>query len=277
MTAPYATVHTPPTALVGDRLFRGNRTEILLIEHPTYGRCAQKRLLAFCDVQSERARIRGEATLQMQAHQLGVVPVLGHDSASLYRHYVPGLTLAQWVERKPKTIPPAQALSIIGSLCQTVAGLHQPPLVRAPALHLPAPRLAIVHRDITPSNVYLDQHLVLLSDFGLAFAGEPPRPSEFLQGSPRFLPPELLAGHAPGPAGDVYQVALLLAWLIQEQLRRFTPASLHGSPVGQQWACAQAWHEPARQALKAHRCDGALDPNPRARPSAQELCSLLNS
>ena len=103
------------------------------------------------------------------------------------------------------------------------------------------------------------------------------RPSEFLQGSPRFLPPELLAGHAPGPAGDVYQVALLLAWLIQEQLRRFTPASLHGSPVGQQWACAQAWHEPARQALKAHRCDGALDPNPRARPSAQELCSLLNS
>lgn len=264
-----------PEVAVGDRLFRGNRTEILLIEHPSYGLCAQKRLLAFCDVQAERTRMEREATLQRQASHPGVVPVLGHDGASLYRGYVPGPTLAQWVKQQC-TVSPSQASSIVSSLCSTITGLHEAPRSTGATPHPRGASGALVHRDITPSNVYVDSQQVLLSDFGLAFAQyEPPRPNEYLQGSPRFLPPELIAGHAPSAAGDVYQVALLLAWLLEEPLRRFVIPSTHGLSVDKQWARAQAWHEPARQVLKAHGWDSALDPDPRGRPTAREFLALI--
>lgn len=263
-TAECALAAAPVSARTGERLFRGNRTEILLVDHPSYGSCVQKRLLAFCDVETERGRIKGEATLQMRARLPGVVPVFGHDSSSLYRSYVQGPTLVEWIKTADKAPTLSQIASIVCELCATVAALHT--------------ELALVHRDITPSNVYLESNQVLLSDFGLAFSAcEPPRPSEFLQGSPRFLPPELLAGQAPSSAGDVYQIALLLAWLLKDTLRNFVPPSARGLSVGEQWSRARAWHEPARQVLKAHGCDSALDPDPRERPSARELWVLIKS
>ncbi|HMA95000.1 MAG TPA: serine/threonine-protein kinase [Polyangiaceae bacterium] len=84
----------------------------------------------------------------------------------------------------------------------------------------------VVHRDIRPENLFLHQHsartrVVKLIDFGLArVIGDGPatwalRPLELTRtgtvvGSPRFIPPEVLAGERMGPEGDVYSLGVVM-------------------------------------------------------------------
>lgn len=85
-------------------------------------------------------------------------------------------------------------------------------------------RMKVVHRDITPRNVMLDEEgLVKLIDFGIAapalVAGH-----EIL-GSPGHMPPEQVEGKELGPPTDIFAVAVLLmeAWSGIAPFRRATP------------------------------------------------------
>ena len=85
-------------------------------------------------------------------------------------------------------------------------------------------RMKVVHRDITPRNVMLDEEgAVKLIDFGIAapalVAGH-----EIL-GSPGHMPPEQVEGKELGPATDIFAVAVLLmeAWSGVPPFRRATP------------------------------------------------------
>ncbi len=85
-------------------------------------------------------------------------------------------------------------------------------------------RMNVVHRDITPRNVMLDEEgQVKLIDFGIAapalVAGQ-----EIL-GSPGHMPPEQVEGKELGPATDIFAVAVLLmeAWSGVAPFRRATP------------------------------------------------------
>ena len=85
-------------------------------------------------------------------------------------------------------------------------------------------RMKVVHRDITPRNVMLDEEgAVKLIDFGIAapalVAGH-----EIL-GSPGHMPPEQVEGKELGPATDIFAVAVLLmeAWSGVAAFRRATP------------------------------------------------------
>ena len=85
-------------------------------------------------------------------------------------------------------------------------------------------RMKVVHRDITPRNVMLDEEgQVKLIDFGIAapalVAGH-----EIL-GSPGHMPPEQVEGKELGPATDIFAVAVLLmeAWTGKAPFRRATP------------------------------------------------------
>ena len=85
-------------------------------------------------------------------------------------------------------------------------------------------RMNVVHRDITPRNVMLDEEgQVKLIDFGIAapalVAGH-----EIL-GSPGHMPPEQVDGKELGPATDIFAVAVLLmeAWSGVAPFRRATP------------------------------------------------------
>jgi serine/threonine protein kinase len=85
-------------------------------------------------------------------------------------------------------------------------------------------RMNVVHRDITPRNVMLDEEgQVKLIDFGIAapalVAGH-----EIL-GSPGHMPPEQVDGKELGPPTDIFAVAVLLmeAWSGVAPFRRATP------------------------------------------------------
>lgn len=85
-------------------------------------------------------------------------------------------------------------------------------------------RMKVVHRDITPRNVMIDEEgQVKLIDFGIAapalVAGH-----EIL-GSPGHMPPEQVEGKELGPPTDIFALAVLLmeAWTGRAPFRRATP------------------------------------------------------
>lgn len=87
-------------------------------------------------------------------------------------------------------------------------------------------KAGIVHRDVTPRNVLIDEEgAVRLIDFGIAapVSGENPR-RERVFGSPGHMPPEQRGGGRLTPATDVFAVGALLleAWSGKAPFRRAT-------------------------------------------------------
>ncbi len=84
-------------------------------------------------------------------------------------------------------------------------------------------RMKVVHRDITPRNVMVDEEgQVKLIDFGIAAPARVAGHEVF--GSPGHMPPEQMAGRELGPATDVFALAVLLmeAWAGRAPFRRAT-------------------------------------------------------
>jgi serine/threonine-protein kinase len=87
-------------------------------------------------------------------------------------------------------------------------------------------KAAVVHRDVTPRNVLIDEEgAVRLIDFGIAapVSGESVR-KERVFGSPGHMPPEQRDGGRLTPATDVFAVGALLleAWTGRAPFRRAT-------------------------------------------------------
>lgn len=125
-------------------------------------------------------------------------------------------------------------------------------------------RRGIVHKDIKPANLFLDQkpggpERVRITDFGIAHHMQRSRVT--LEGgmacTPRYTPPEYFASGEVTPASDVYQMGLVLAecllgWPMVDEGPFATVAFAHArgslrlppglamSPVGQVLGCALA-------------------------------------
>lgn len=136
-------------------------------------------------------------------------------------------------------------------------------------------RASIVHRDITPRNVMLDEEgAVRIIDFGIAAPVTLPEEKGVakgeLFGSPGHMAPEQIAGDALTPATDVFAVAVLLieAWTGKPAFRRATPAE-----------CLKALGEPPPRvdeeqpelAPIAELIERATARKPEERPQSAEL------
>jgi serine/threonine protein kinase len=77
----------------------------------------------------------------------------------------------------------------------------------------------IVHADVKPDNVFVENlretPFARVFDFGVAHVNdrEAPRP-EMLYGTPEYLAPEIIRGHAPSPASDIYAAGAMLYELL---------------------------------------------------------------
>jgi serine/threonine protein kinase len=95
-------------------------------------------------------------------------------------------------------LPPAAALSIATQLAEALAAAHA---------------RGVVHGDVTPSNVLLDDGHVTLIDFGLAQLRESQRddaPADAVYGTPSYIAPEQVRGYRATEASDQYAFGIVL-------------------------------------------------------------------
>jgi len=137
-----------------------------------------------------------------------------------------------------------------------------------------AHRAGIVHRDVKPGNVLLDEHgRAWLTDFGIATsAGDPDlTQAGILLGSPAYMAPERAQGAEPGAASDVWSLGATLYSAVEGR-----PPFDRGEPIATLMSASV--DEPA-----PFRAAGPLEPvirallakDPAARPSDEQAMELL--
>jgi eukaryotic-like serine/threonine-protein kinase len=203
-----------------------------------------------------------EAKTAVELSHPNIVPVyeLGVEQGVYYiaMELCEGLTLSE-VLAETGPLGPAEGAYVGAEICRALDYAHR--------------RANIVHRDVTPRNVLIDDEgEVRLIDFGIAApvsrADDATRTEVF--GSPGHMPPEQLHGADLSPATDVFAVGVLLieAWTGYPPFRRATAQeserALFSTPP------AVDRHEPLLTPLVALIASSvALDA--RERPSGAEL------
>jgi eukaryotic-like serine/threonine-protein kinase len=143
-----------------------------------------------------------------------------------------------------------------------------------------AHRAGVVHRDVKPENIMVSAaEEAKLVDFGIArIAGEKTLTATgAVVGTLAYMAPEQADGLRPGPAADVYSLALTLYECLcgEHPLLREGPAATAraiGEPIAPLAAVRPELPEQLTEAV-----DAALDPDPEERPLASELGAALSA
>jgi serine/threonine protein kinase len=123
---------------------------------------------------------------------------LGEHGLALILQYVPGQTLKDRI-REDGPLPFDEAESVLRDVARALAYAH---------------RQRIVHRDVKPENVYLDEDagIARLADFGIARVWDSDSgltlPGEAI-GTPAYMSPEQVDGHDLDGRSDIYSLGLL--------------------------------------------------------------------
>ncbi len=131
-------------------------------------------------------------------------------------------------------------------------------------------RANVVHRDVTPRNVLIDEEgAVRLIDFGIAAPVRSDGETVEAFGSPGHMPPEQLKGEVV-PATDVFAVGALLleAWSGRPPFRRATAKASHAAVLNERPALPSTLDE--RLAELDHVIALAVDPDASKRPADAE-------
>jgi eukaryotic-like serine/threonine-protein kinase len=112
--------------------------------------------------------------------------------------YVAGPSLAQAV-RECGPMSEDSVLSLAAGLAEGLAAIHA---------------AGLVHRDLKPSNVLLAGDGPRVIDFGICKMADatPLTMAGFMVGSPGFMSPEQAEGGAVGPASDIFNLGVVLAF-----------------------------------------------------------------
>ena len=118
--------------------------------------------------------------------------------------YIEGRTLAQKLKEE-KMLPIARAVEIA---CDALKGLAY------------AHAQGVSHLDIKPANIMIAKNgLAMVMDFGLATTSNADEQTAtgMLNGTPRYLAPEIVSGHTGGPLADVYALGAVLYEMVTGQ------------------------------------------------------------
>src|SRR4051794_22707145 len=230
---------------------------VLLAEDERLGRqVAVKRLHAESPEDTAR-RFRREARLGASLNHPNVVSVYDivsdDEGVLIVMEYVEGETLRDAIERGP--LAPERVVEVLRGVAGALDHAHGE---------------GIVHRDVKPANVLLGRDgRIKLADLGIATAVEGTRitMSGTVLGTAAYMAPEQLEGHKPGPASDIYSLAVL-AWESLSGSRAYegrTPLEIahrKASDPPPSLASVRPEAPPAAVAL----LERAMGPDPAARP-----------
>ncbi len=124
------------------------------------------------------------------------------DSIILLEEQITGLTLRDLM--KNETITREQACRIIMDVCDIMLPLHT---------HVPP----IVHRDLTPSNIMIDNqnHVVVIDLNAAKYCNLEAKSDTVLLGTPGYAAPEQYGFRSSSPQSDIYALGVLLEKLLE--------------------------------------------------------------
>jgi serine/threonine-protein kinase len=175
-----------------------------------------KRLLpSVLDDPRSRKTFQMEANLHTAARHANVVEMYESGDVEgepyLAMEYVPGVDAFRLMRRaqsETTRIPPNVGIYIARELCKALACVHG-------LVDEDGNPLGIVHRDVTPSNIYLSEvGEVKLGDFGIArsFAEKPrAQGTHVLKGKYGYLAPEQVSGEPFDHRADLFSLAVVLS------------------------------------------------------------------
>jgi len=175
-----------------------------------------KRLLpSVLDDPRSRKTFQMEANLHTAARHANVVEMYESGDVEgepyLAMEYVPGVDAFRLMRRaqsETTRIPPNVGIYVARELCKALACVHG-------LVDEDGNPLGIVHRDVTPSNIYLSEvGEVKLGDFGIArsFAEKPrAQGTHVLKGKYGYLAPEQVSGEPFDHRADLFSLAVVLS------------------------------------------------------------------
>jgi eukaryotic-like serine/threonine-protein kinase len=204
------------------RIAVGGTAEVFLA-HPKAGtapapRVVVKKLLPASGEGGRYNVLEKEADLHRHVRHPNVVTVYGagmvQDEPYLAMEYVEGVDLYRLLSRldaEAKDLTPSVAAFVAARIADALAAVHA-------ARNAQGQPLNIVHRDVTPSNIYLSvKGDVKLGDFGIArieSPGQSAQPTVGLKGKLGYLAPEQVAGEAFDHRADLFALAALLGEML---------------------------------------------------------------
>jgi WD40 repeat protein len=146
----------------------------------------------------ERFRLEAQSAARMQHPNIVTIHEIGEQDGLPFfsMRLVRGRSLAETIQREG-ALAPRPAASLLRTVAEAVDYAH---------------RLGVLHLDIKPGNVLLEESgEPLVADFGLARRLEETlEGSEEVSGTPSYMAPEQVAGGALGVATDVYALGATL-------------------------------------------------------------------
>src|SRR5687768_18313154 len=157
--------------------------------------------LHLADDERVRERFLREARTAARLSHPNIVPIHRADEIDgrvfFVMGFVDGESLAQRVAARG-ALPP---MEVIGLLRDVAAALHE------------AHRLGIVHRDVKPENILIDQRTgrAMVTDFGIARVVEaaPLTATGLLLGTVQYMSPEQVVGEAVDARSDIYSLGVV--------------------------------------------------------------------
>ncbi len=191
---------------VSARLGSGGMADVYLAHDTLLGRQVALKLLhhRFAEDQEFVERFRREASSAAGLSHPNVVAVFdrGEWDGTYYiaMEYLPGRSLKA-VVREHGPLSPSDATDIVVQILLAVRFAH---------------RRGIIHRDIKPHNVILDEEgRAKVTDFGIARAGASDMTlTGSIMGTAQYLSPEQAQGHAVSETSDLYAVGVVLYELL---------------------------------------------------------------
>ena len=157
----------------------------------------------YVDDSEALARFEREARMVSELGHPNVVKLYGvrplaDASVALIMQYVPGRNLKQAI-RDARGLPFAQVERVLGDIAEALEHAH---------------RRGIVHRDVKPENIFLDESTgqALLSDFGIARSIDSETHLTITGtaiGTPAYMSPEQIDGGDVDGRSDLYSLALV--------------------------------------------------------------------
>ena len=167
---------------------------------------AVKRVGALPGEPAAAARAMREARIAASLNDVntvGVYDIVDQDDAHwLVMEYVEGQSLAETI-RDVGALPPTRVAAIGSAVAGALARAHE---------------RGIVHRDIKPGNILMDQAgTPKISDFGIARALTDDQLTQtgFMTGTPGYLSPELARGGNPTSGSDVWALGATLYYAVE--------------------------------------------------------------